>query len=64
MGDKWQCVEQPSGTHLKQISVGPLGIWTVDQNGKIYIRKEVTHVFPEGTHWHCLNMEPPIIGKL
>lgn len=63
-GEKWFCVEPPSGAQLKVISVGPLGVWALDFNGKLYVRKEVTHVFPEGTHWQCITIDPPILSKI
>jgi tectonin beta-propeller repeat-containing protein 1 len=63
-GDSWAGVEPPSGCQLKRISVGLTGVWALDNSGKLYVRKEVTRVFPEGTHWQCINLDPSIISEL
>ncbi|KAF2895160.1 hypothetical protein ILUMI_11013 [Ignelater luminosus] len=62
-GDSWACVEPPSGAQLKQISVGQIGVWAVDNMGRLYVRKEVSHVFPEGTSWHCITADPPVLSS-
>lgn len=63
-GDKWIGVEPPSGSQLKQISVGQAGIWCIDNEGRIHVRKEVTCTFPEGTHWQTIVVDPPVASKL
>ncbi|XP_031344755.1 tectonin beta-propeller repeat-containing protein isoform X2 [Photinus pyralis] len=62
-GDSWASVEPPAGVQLKQVSVGKVGVWVLDKLGKLYIRKEVTPVFPEGTHWQCITADPPILSS-
>lgn len=59
-GEKWICVEPPTGCQLKQISVGLAGVWCVDTNGKIHVRKEVSETFPEGTCWQSISVEPSV----
>lgn len=61
-GEKWVCVEPPTGCQLKQISVGLAGVWCVDTKGKIHVRREVSETFPEGTSWQSLCVEPPNSG--
>lgn len=51
LGEHWQKLES-NGVIFKQISIGKGGCWAIDQFGKLYTRKEMTTVFPEGTHWH------------
>lgn len=53
-GEAWQPVEPPSGTTLKQISAGRMGVWALDSHGRLVVRREVTTAFPEGTHWTVL----------
>lgn len=36
------------------MSVGKWSVWVVDNEGKVFVRKEVTSVFPEGTHWQSV----------
>ncbi|KAK4880363.1 hypothetical protein RN001_008509 [Aquatica leii] len=62
-GESWASVEPPTATHLKQVSVGKIGVWTLDKLGRLYVRKEVTTVFPEGTHWQCIMADPPILSS-
>nr|CAD7586073.1 unnamed protein product [Timema genevievae] len=54
MGDVWETVEPPSGKTLKQVSVGRSAVWVLDSAGQLSVRREVTPVFPEGTHWQTL----------
>lgn len=57
-GDVWQAVDPPKGSHLKQIAVGTIGIWAVDGQGQMVVRREVGQSFPEGTHWQVLPNVP------
>lgn len=43
---------------LKQISVGPIGIWAIDSQGQMLVRREVCDSFPEGSHWQILQNVP------
>lgn len=54
LGEVWETVEPPNGVTIKQVSVGKWSIWVLDNEGKVYVRKEVTSVFPEGTHWQSV----------
>lgn len=64
-GEKWMCVEPPnSGSQLKQISVNKLGVWAVDHQGRIHVRKEITSTFPEGSHWQTITADPIILSNL
>lgn len=63
-GTKWQPVEPPNGAQLKKISVGSVGIWALDTNGRLYVRKEITNVFPEGTHWQYISIDPLVISTI
>ncbi|XP_046393744.1 tectonin beta-propeller repeat-containing protein [Ischnura elegans] len=55
-GQVWVHVEPPAGRKLRQISVAEweraqLTVWALDSVGTLYVRREMTPVFPEGTHW-------------
>lgn len=68
-GSYWKGIDDaPKGTILKQISVGQLGIWTVDGQGQLLVRREVCDAFPEGSHWqvlqNVLNDPPHEEGKM
>ena len=34
--------------------MGRWGIWALDGQGGLWVRREVTPVFPEGTHWQSI----------
>lgn len=63
MGQFWLQVHRPQtfGTDakngLKTISVGGVHlVWALDGCGRLFLRQEVTKVFPEGTNWlHVAN---------
>lgn len=57
LGEVWESVEPPAGSSLKLVSVGRHGIWVLDSSGQLSVRREVTSVFPEGTHWQTI---PPL----
>ncbi|KAL0272686.1 UNVERIFIED_CONTAM: hypothetical protein PYX00_005559 [Menopon gallinae] len=59
IGEAWNTVEAPVGTTLKQISVGAAGVWALDSNGRLSVRREETGAFPEGTHWETLPLYSP-----
>lgn len=54
VGEVWETVEPPTGKTLKQISVGCFAIWGLDSAGQLWVRREVTPVFREGTHWQAI----------
>lgn len=56
-------IESPPGSQLKQISVGNNTVWALDSNGRLYVRKEMTKVFLEGSHWQIILNDPPNTGK-
>lgn len=43
---------------MKQISVGLAGIWAIDSQGQLLVRREVCDSFPEGSHWQILQNVP------
>jgi len=53
-GDAWQQVEAPAGVTFKAISVGRAGIWALDNQQRLAVRKEISRTFPEGSHWQFL----------
>ncbi|XP_068143293.1 tectonin beta-propeller repeat-containing protein [Drosophila tropicalis] len=53
-GDAWQQIEAPAGVNFKAISVGRSGIWALDNQQRLAVRKEITRTFPEGSHWQFL----------
>lgn len=53
-GDAWQPVEASAGVSFKYISCGRAGVWALDSNNRLAVRKEITKTFPEGTHWQFL----------
>lgn len=58
-GTYWKAIEDaPKGTNLKQISVGPIGIWSIDSQGQMMVRREVCDSFPEGSHWQLMQNVP------
>lgn len=59
-GDAWQQVEAPSGVTFKAISVGRAGIWALDNQQRLAVRKEITRTFPEGSHWQFLPNAPNV----
>lgn len=54
-GDVWQAIDPPKGSKLKQISVGTVGVWSIDAQGQLFVRREVCASFPEGSHWQILS---------
>ena len=56
-GQHWLQVQPPQNgpdSGLRYISVGGLNgtlVWAIDGAQRLYLRQEVTHVFPEGTSW-------------
>lgn len=58
-GTYWKAIEDaPKGIVLKQISVGIAGIWAIDSQGQLLVRREVCDSFPEGSHWQILQNVP------
>lgn len=58
-GTYWKVIgDAPKGTGLKQLSVGSLGIWSIDSQGQLLVRREVCDSFPEGSHWQLLQNVP------
>lgn len=53
-GEAWQPVDPPKGSMLKKISAGNAGIWAIDSQNQLVVRKEVCSSFPEGSHWQVL----------
>ncbi|XP_030386254.1 tectonin beta-propeller repeat-containing protein [Scaptodrosophila lebanonensis] len=53
-GDAWEQVVAPSGVTFKAISAGRLGIWALDNQNRLAVRREITKTFPEGSNWQFL----------
>lgn len=53
-GDSWQTIDSPQGVIFKQIAAGEAGIWALDTQGRLSVRKEINQTFPEGSHWQIL----------
>jgi len=47
----WQMLDRPDETPLKNIRVGPSGIWALGVNNVLYRRTDVLPIFPEGKEW-------------
>ncbi|KAK9870500.1 hypothetical protein WA026_008057 [Henosepilachna vigintioctopunctata] len=62
-GEKWIGVESPSGGALKQISVNTIGIWAVDNLGRLHVRINVSSSTPQGTHWQTITPDPPVLSS-
>lgn len=54
-GESWQIIDPPKGSMLKKISIGNAGIWAIDSQNQLVVRKEVNSSFREGTHWQILH---------
>ena len=54
VGKVWETVEPPTGKTLKHVSVGCCAVWGLDSAGQLSVRREITPVFPEGTHWQTV----------
>lgn len=39
---------------MKKVSVARWAVWALDNDGHLFVRREVTPVFPEGTHWQSI----------
>ncbi|CAH0558227.1 unnamed protein product [Brassicogethes aeneus] len=61
-GEKWHCVEPPGGGQLRQISADVIGVWALDLQGRLHVRKEISKAFPEGTHWQLIDVDPPVLN--
>lgn len=58
LGETWKRIEAPSNVLFKQISVGKLGVWSLDSAGRLGVRKEISAAQPEGTHWQLIPNVP------
>ena len=47
----WQLLDRPASAPLKQVRVGPNGVWAVGTNNVLYRRSDIQPVFPEGKEW-------------
>jgi hypothetical protein len=50
-GSVWFYLESPTDAPLTQISAGSCEVWVIDQQHRVYRRKEVMPMFPEGVAW-------------
>ncbi len=51
-GTSWVIIEQPSKeSNLRQISLGPMSFWGLDNQGSLYFRAGVNDERPQGKKW-------------
>jgi len=51
-GAAWLLLDRPEGNPiLRQISAGDTQVWVVDTNNRLYRRKDIVSILPEGTSW-------------
>lgn len=60
-GESWQKIDS-SGINFKQLSYGKGGCWGIDNLGKLYCRKDISSVFPEGKYLYFLIKNPASPG--
>ena len=63
VGEVWEPVEPPTGKTLKHVSVGCYAVWGLDSAGQLLVRREITSVFPEGTHWQMITTTASDMGN-
>lgn len=51
-GAAWLLLDRPEGNPiLRQISAGDTQVWVVDTQNRLYRRKDIVSILPEGTSW-------------
>lgn len=53
-GDNWQAIDAPTGVRFRAVSAGLAGIWALDNTNRLAVRKDISNVTPQGTHWQFL----------
>lgn len=52
IGEAWLLLDRPEGgASLRQISAGDAQVWAVDERKRLYRRRDVVAILPEGTAW-------------
>jgi len=52
IGAAWLLLDRPEGNPiLRQISAGDVQVWAVDTQNRLYRRKDIVNILPEGTSW-------------
>lgn len=52
LGAAWLLLDRPEGNPtLRQISAGDSQVWAVDSQDRLYRRKDIISILPEGTSW-------------
>jgi tectonin beta-propeller repeat-containing protein 1 len=47
-GDSWKRIDAPSNMQFKQVSAGIRGVWAVDTQSRLAVRREITSACSEG----------------
>lgn len=49
-------MDRPEGNPtLRQISAGDIQVWAVDSQDRLYRRKDIVSILPEGTSWELID---------
>uniref|UniRef100_A0A0P6H8Z5 Tectonin beta-propeller repeat-containing protein n=1 Tax=Daphnia magna TaxID=35525 RepID=A0A0P6H8Z5_9CRUS len=55
-GVAWLLMDRPEGSAtLRQISAGDTQVWAVDSQDRLYRRKDIVPILPEGTSWELVD---------
>jgi tectonin beta-propeller repeat-containing protein 1 len=49
VGDRWKRIDASPNILFKQVSVGNKGIWAIDMQSRLAVRREISNNSPEGT---------------
>jgi tectonin beta-propeller repeat-containing protein 1 len=47
-GESWKRIDAPSNMQFKQVSAGAKGVWALDTQSRLAVRREITNACPEG----------------
>lgn len=48
IGDSWKRIDAPSNMQFRQVSVGIKGVWAVDTQSRLAVRRDISNSCPEG----------------
>uniref|UniRef100_A0A4W3H8R3 Tectonin beta-propeller repeat-containing protein 1 n=1 Tax=Callorhinchus milii TaxID=7868 RepID=A0A4W3H8R3_CALMI len=65
-GDCWYHMPPPAKQKLKQVSVGQMSVFTVDDNGNLWYRQGIAPSYPQGSSWEYVsnNVRKVSVGPL
>ena len=56
LGAAWLLLDRPEGNPtFRQISAGDIQVWAVDSHDRLYRRKDIISILPEGTSWELVD---------